>query len=111
MSELHARLQLCELQDSTLDELSSSVSRVNGWLHRREIDLDADEKRLTIIRLRALMEARQSELDATDFSRLAWLCLNGLDAAAADRWARRGLDLDPANTHCLRLVARLVADG
>lgn len=111
MAELHARLQLCELRDSTLDELSSSVSRVNGWLHRREIDLDADEKRLTIVRLRALMEARQSELDATDLSRLAWLCLNGLDAPAADRWARTGLELDPSNAHCLRLAERLDADA
>ena len=107
LGELHARLQLCELPDSSLDELSSSVSRVNGWFYRRELDLDADEKRLTIRRLRALMESRQDDLDATDFSRLAWLCMNGQDPTAAETWARRGLSLDPTNAHCLRLVERL----
>ena len=109
MAELHARLQLSELPDSTTDELSSSVSRINGWLHRRDLDLDADEKRLTIRRLRALMESRYSELDATDMSRLAWLCMNDQDAVAAEKWARDGLAADETNAHCRRLVERLEA--
>ncbi len=107
VGEMHARLQLAELARPPFHDLSSAASRLNGLLSRREIQLDAEERRLMVRRLRRLMELRHEEGDATDLSRLAWLCIYDQDLEAADKWATLGLELDPVNEHCLRLKRRL----
>jgi hypothetical protein len=107
LAEMHARLQLAELQPSRFEDLSSTANRLNGLLYNSEIHLDADERRLMVHKLRTLMEARQEEADAGDLSRLAWLCLHDKDQVAAARWAQAGLAMDPRNEHCLRLKSKL----
>ena len=93
LGEMHARLQLAELPRSPINELSSSASRLNGLLARREIQLDNDERRLMVARFRTLLEAHLAEADATDLSRLAWLCIHAHDLEAAKRWVTAGLSL------------------
>jgi hypothetical protein len=110
LAEMHARLQLAELTTLPLSELSAAAARLNGLLSRKEISLDADEKRLVVRRLRTLLEARTDETNATDLSRLAWLCMYDHDAAAANKWVSAGLALDPENTYCLKLKGRLASD-
>jgi len=110
VAEMHARLQLAELEDSTLDELSSSASRLNGLLYRNELELDDDARRLLVGRFRSMMEMRSREADATDLSRLAWLCMNDKDQQAATQWATAGLAQDPENEHCRKLMTR-IANG
>jgi hypothetical protein len=107
LAEMNARLQLAELNDSAFEDLSSAANRLNRLLYARKITLDADEKRLMVHKLRSLMEARVGEANATDLSRLAWLCLRDQDEAAADRWVQEGLRLDPENEYCLRLKQKL----
>lgn len=107
LGEMHARLQLAELERPAFEDLSSAASRLNGLLYRKEIELDADERRLMVHKLRSLIEHRRDEADATDFSRLAWLCVHDGDIVAADRWANEGLQLEPENEHCLRLQTKL----
>jgi hypothetical protein len=104
---MHARLQLAELEPSSFADLSSTANRLNELLSSREIQLDADERRLMVHKVRMLMEARHDEADAGDLSRLAWLCLNEKDQAAAERWALEGLARDPKNAYCLRLKRKL----
>jgi hypothetical protein len=107
LAEMHARLQLAELEPARFEDLSSTANRLNGLLYNNEIHLDADERRLMVHRLRTLMEARHEEAEAGDFSRLAWLCFNDKDPIAAARWTRIGLAMDPNNEHCLRLKSKL----
>lgn len=76
-------------------------------LSRKEIELDGDERRLMVRKLRALLEARVVEADGTDLSRLAWLCMHEHDTEAAAKWARRGLEIEPDNEHCLNFVQRI----
>ncbi len=111
LAEMHARLQLADLEQPAFSDLSSTASRLNGLLHRREIQLDADERRLMISKLRRLMEPRHDEADATDLSRLAWLCIHDHDEAAAKRWTTEGLRIEPNNQHCLKLKIRLEGDA
>ncbi|WP_329321214.1 NB-ARC domain-containing protein [Streptomyces sp. NBC_01715] len=112
LAEMNARLRLAELTEPPFHDLSSAASRLNGLLHRKELALDADERRHIIRRLRGLLEARHIEGDATDLSRLAWLCMyDEQDTAAADRWVTEGLHREPSNEHCLRLKRRLVANS
>jgi hypothetical protein len=53
------------------------------------------------------MECLAGRLDATGFSRLAWLFL--LEGNQEDAWkyANMGLAKDATNSHCLRIVERL----
>ncbi|WP_262847492.1 tetratricopeptide repeat protein [Mumia quercus] len=111
LGEMHARLQLAELLDSDFEDLSSAAARLNGLISRREISLDADERRLMCQRLRRLMESRSAEADATDLSRLAWLCMNLQDVEAATAWVNAGLAIDETNGHCASLHDRLVREA
>jgi hypothetical protein len=58
-------------------------------------------------RLRSVTAERTNEADATDLSRLAWLCLHLGDRSAAARYTRMGLELDSTNHHCVRLASKL----
>lgn len=107
LAEMHARLQLAQLARPSFDELSTTAARLSGMLSRREVDLDADERRLMAGRLRELMEARIDEADATDLSRLAWLCMHMHDTDAANHWASQGLLKEGDNEHCLRIRERI----
>jgi hypothetical protein len=107
LGEMHARLQLSELGRAPFFELSSSAARLIGLLARREIELDADERRLMVRKFRDHMESRHEEADATDLSRLAWLCIYDQDAEAAEEWASKGLAMEPGNEHCLKIKRRL----
>lgn len=100
---MHARLQLAELTRPGYNDLSSAANRLNGLLSNRELEVDADERRLMVRKLRRLMEDRNSEADAIDLSRLAWLCMYDQDQPAAERWVMEGLSRDPNNEHCLRM--------
>ncbi|MFI5496609.1 NB-ARC domain-containing protein [Actinoplanes sp. NPDC051859] len=110
LAEMHARLQLAELATLPLSELSAAASRLIGLLSRKEISLDADEKRLVVRKLRSLLEARTDEADANDLSRLAWLCVYDHDAAAASKWVSAGLALNPENAYCLKLQSSLAGE-
>ena len=57
--------------------------------------------------LAAIMERHRESATATDLSRLAWLYLHCGDADAALRTAERGLEAEPYNVHCFRLVRRI----
>ncbi len=107
LGEMHARLQLAELEPGDLTSLSSAANRLNGLLYNRKLQLDADERLLIVRKLRSLMEARYREADATDLSRLAWLCFHDRDEPAAERWAEAGLRIDPANSYCLSLKRKI----
>ncbi|MER7314612.1 MULTISPECIES: NB-ARC domain-containing protein [Streptomyces] len=112
LAEMNARLRLAELAEPPFHDLSSAASRLNGLLSRRELVLEADERRHIVRRLRELLEDRHTEGDATDLSRLAWLCMHDeQDTDAADRWVTEGLRREPANEHCLRLKRRLASNG
>jgi tetratricopeptide (TPR) repeat protein len=110
LGEMHARLQLAELAAPSFHDLSSAANRLNGLLSRQEIEIDADERHLMVEKLRRLMEDRNSEANATDLSRLAWLCMYDKDRAAAERWVDEGLRRDPGNEYCQRLKEKLATD-
>lgn len=98
---------LAELARPDYGDLSSAANRLNGLLSNRELEIDADERRLMIRKLRRLMEDRNSEADATDLSRLAWLCVYDQDQPAAKRWVLEGLSRDSSNEYCLRMKRTL----
>ena len=57
------------------------------------------------------MEKVADVLDATALSRLAWLFLLEDNRTKGLDYAQRGLQREPNNEHCLRIVKRLSEKG
>ncbi len=89
--------------------ISRCAQRINEYYYnheavsgiRREVKLSFVE---AVVKA---MEKRQSEADANDYSRLAWLYLNLDNEVKALYFADKGLEIDPSNFHCLNLHNRL----
>lgn len=105
--EIHAMVEMCQLPDSSFSSISNAANRLNGLLFRHELVLDSEEKQIIIRQLVQLMERRMGEADAIDCSRLAWLCWHSQDEVRASKYTRRGLEIDRANEHCLKLAEKL----
>ncbi len=117
--ELDALAHACSSNRTPTQVMSDSANRINGILRdMNENPLDhnqvtRDEKQFIIKDVVTALERIFGDLDAadhssaTDLSRLAWLQLHVGDLASALATAKRGLAIDPNNTHCKNLVDRL----
>jgi NB-ARC domain len=86
------------------------ISSMANWLNNNAAAIERMETtdRASIFgALAALMERRMGEASATDLSRLAWLYLHADNGRRALEIAEMGLERDPGNLHCQRLVERL----
>jgi len=102
--EIDALVKQVELDDVPYRVVSSVVNRFNSAMSAEHGAFNADEKRVFAERLRQVMEDGLFEANATDLSRLAWLCLRLGDEGAADRYIRLGLVQESDNEYCLRLA-------
>ena len=120
------RAELCELQGNAVDELHAlaevalatvSVEIMGRMANRinNKLQMLGEKKsgafnsglREMMVSVAERMQTRVQRLSATDCSRLAWLMLNLGDDERARDVAKRGLERDPENVYCKRLVARL----
>jgi hypothetical protein len=92
---------------AAFNDISFAANSVNNMLSTGDVDIEAQEKRLLIRDLVSTMAKRIDEGYATDRSRLAWLYLRLQEDIQALEHARRGLEIEPTNEHCTRLVERL----
>jgi hypothetical protein len=106
VGEIHALVEMCQLPNVPFQEVSTAVNRVNALLSEKYFILDSDEKQIVSQKLAQVMEARISEGDANDCSRLAWLFLRLQDEDKAKRIVHLGLSIDPNNIHCKNLASR-----
>ena len=109
--EIHSLCEAALLSSSNAEELGSLANRLNGRI--RELKSEkieeawSPEVRDLLHRVIGEMENCLEELTATDCSRLSWLYLNvGNDGRARDI-ARLGIEREPDNYYCLKLVQRL----
>jgi hypothetical protein len=106
MAEMNALVQLADLPTTPYREISDASNRFNYLSAKQRLASDGPAEDVLIARLRSIMESRVAEADATDLSRLGWLCLHQADVISAQEYARRGLTLDPGNRHCSALLSR-----
>ena len=111
MGEVHALGEAALLPTATPETIGAIANRINNKMRdfkERRIEASwSSEVNQLIERVAYVMERHMAALTATDCSRLAWLYLNiGKEDRARDI-ARRGIDQEPANEHCLKLVQRL----
>lgn len=107
VGEVHALVELCKRSDVGFDVVSASANRFNALLASGRDRLERDEKKILADEIAYVMESRIGEANATDRSRLAWLCLHLGETARASKHIEEGLEMDPDNQYCLRLRERL----
>lgn len=108
MSFVNAAVQIAELPDSTLHVISNTVNTFNSV--KREFDIQPEQLKAFARRLAAAMEARITEANATDCSRLAWLHMLTGSQARAYEIVQIGLTKEPENEHCRKLEGRLAIE-
>lgn len=113
VGEIHALGEVALLPGTTVETIGIVANRMNNRLRElKERGVEeswSDEVRQLIERVAKEMEKHLNGLDATDCSRLAWLYLNIGNEDRARDIARTGVEKEPRNEHCQRLVDRLRA--
>ena len=111
MGEAHALVELSRHENVEMYEISMSANRLNSLLATSPVSMERDEKSILIEEMADAFEARIDDGNASDRSRLAWLCLHLRDVGRAQRHVASpvaaGLELSPDNEHCLKLKERL----
>jgi hypothetical protein len=105
--EIHARVEAARLPDAPLEDISNAARTVSRHLNQGTSGLADDERRAVAQELVTLLESHETECDATDMSRLAWLYLSLGEEAHARRAVEVGLIRDSTNRHCLGLASKL----
>jgi hypothetical protein len=108
--EMHAHVELAALPSADYSDISNASSRVTTLLHQQRLVIDTDEKEIVARKMIGLMEARRSEADATDYSRLAWLYLQLQDEDSARKHTLVGMQMEPGNEHLRNLAEKLGLD-
>jgi NB-ARC domain len=108
--EIHALVEISEVDGAGVEEISESANRVTmllTMLKDSRMSLESDEKKILVRKLATSLERRVDELNGTDLSRLAWLKIHLGDDRSAFKFVKIGLEREPANEHCLKLRTRL----
>jgi len=106
MGGCSAFLKAAEITEPPLYEISAIANWLNNAAQVKE-ELDVADRGVLFKPLARLMEQNLPEASATDLSRLSWLYLHAGDAPRALHFAGLGLERDPDNIYCQRLVAKL----
>ena len=104
--ESAALAEIIVIKDVPYKDISNVAKRINKY-YSEHSDSDSYSKNRLTENVMSVMENRINEADAKDYSRLAWLCLNLQDEAKALDYAKKGLQLDPMETHCKKLYNKL----
>ena len=111
VGEVHALSEAALLPTVTVEQLGSLANRLNGRIRelkgRRIEDAWSTEVRALLERVIATMAKQETDLSATNCSRLAWLYLNVGSPDRARDIAKVGVQRDPKNEHCQKLLTKL----
>ena len=112
IGEIHAIVELCSLDGTTIPEISDGLNRWNVLFRQQALYIAGDERQILGRRLLQLFMLNSADANATDFSRAAWASLALHENEQAMELVRQGLQHDPGNEYCLNLAERLqVSDG
>lgn len=113
IGEIHAICEVALFPGTDLDGLVALANRLNNRLRElrggRVEEAWSPEVHGLLNKIIQVMEEHLPDLSATGCSRLAWLYLNVKKEERARDIARAGIERDPDNVHCQKLVARLAS--
>ena len=88
--ETHALVELASVPGGGFQDISEAANRLNQLLREQKLILEPEVRDILANSLCRVMEERIEEGDATDCSRLGWLCLYVHDEDKARRVVRLG---------------------
>jgi tetratricopeptide (TPR) repeat protein len=104
--EVHALIERSQIPSVPFSDLAIAANRLNGLIRDRKAAWDTEARRQMVRRLATVMDRRQAEADADDYSRMAWLSIHLGEIDKAKQYLERGLLKDPHNNHCLAMAER-----
>jgi hypothetical protein len=107
LEELNAFIERSQISSVPFEELSSTANRFNQALHRGDVLMATDERRIVGERLLQALERRKVEALPDDYSRMAWLAMNLSKPAKAKAFVEEGIGLGAASEHIDRLREKL----
>ena len=105
--EVHALVEISAQEDTSFVMVSNAINRFNQIFRQQLIPQGSDERYVLGKRLTEIFEAHGEDANATDCSRMAWLCLSLHEEVRAREYTTKGLQIEPQNEYCLNLAARL----
>jgi hypothetical protein len=106
--EVHALIERSQIPNVPFSDLSIAANRLNSLLRTRKAAWDSEDRRQLVRRLASVMDRRQGDADADDYSRMAWLNIHLGENVKAAQYVSRGLSMDPQNAHCIALATKQV---
>ena len=112
VNELSIRVSMIEQVSVSFRDISGAA-HLHGYIVGNKAFSPSEKPKMENLanQLIVAMERGIHEADATDCSRLAWLCYFLRNFDGARRWCTCGLALDEGNFHCLSLNERLVGQS
>jgi len=107
LGEVHAFIERAQISSVPFYDVSNTANRLNELLRSHELEIDREEKRALARRIALALENRRDEASADDFSRMAWLAIHLGQETKARQYADAGLEKDPDNHHCGKIIERL----
>lgn len=107
LGEIHAFIERSQISSVPFYDLANTANRLNALLKEHQLDLQKDEKGILANRLLVVLDQRQNEANADDYSRMAWLALHLKREDKARSYVERGLALNPDNLYCKKLSEKL----
>ncbi len=102
----NAFLNAAKIEEPELYDASSMANYLNGNLDILG-GMDAEQRSAIFRPVAQIVERHREKASATDLSRLAWLYLHCGEEENARRTAEEGLEAEPYNVYCVRLVKKL----
>ncbi len=102
---VHAKTQYAK-SCSSYSDISASANDINRYISENRELIDTIDKRRILSSLAEYMETLTAQWDANDYSRIAWLYMNSGNMDKAISVARKGIEIDPQNSHCRNIIAR-----
>ncbi len=107
--EAQALVERCLLPDIPFAIISYTANRINQLFRVELSNMEVTIKERLARPLVDAMEKRIEEADGVDCSRVAWLCMNMHDQEQAKKFCNIGLEKEPDNDHCLKLLEKIVS--
>lgn len=100
-------LSAVEVDPKDVELVSNAAHDICKYIIDRKSDLPLVRRGVYLENIRSRMVQLADNLDATGFSRLAWLFLLEGNEKTAREYAIRGLKRDSSNAHCLKILEKL----
>src|SRR5262249_30297847 len=107
LGEIHAFIERAQITSVPFYDISNTANRLNELLYFGRLDINWEDKQALTQRLLAVLDSRQAEAGADDFSRMAWLAMRLDQKSRAREYALAALALEADHYHSGKILERL----